>query len=208
MKDILFYPLAALAAAGLVMLALEPFADRPPTGPVSAGNRNPEDITITGKELHRFLPGPSGVLDVESNDFGDALLRITRFAEQVYDDPRQGPHLVLAEDVENALASRPIEVIVEARSSGEFGASAFEMDYLARTSEQSGWVSFPLTPEFQSYTLTWFTPPRGDDIGYDYIGVRPVTPDKRRSMEIRSVRLRATGPRQIPGFRTDTPPPE
>ncbi len=201
MPDSLFFPLSALVAAGFVFLALQPFADRPPTGPVSAGNRNAEDILVEGRELHRFVPGTIGglsILSEETDEPGQEVLRITRLADQIYDDPRQGPHIVLAEDVEQALASRPIEVIVEARSTGEVAATEFQINYLARPNEESGWTTFTLTPEFAPYALQWTTPERTDSLGYDYLGIRPVAPDERRSVEIRSVRVHATGLKILP----------
>jgi hypothetical protein len=199
MPDTLFFPLAALLAAALVYLAIDPTADRPPRGPVSAGGRNAEDVTIKGRELSRFLPGESGGLTllVAGPRGRDSILRLDRRAAEVYRDPRSGPHIVLAEDVEQALGSHPIEVTIEARTTGDFGATTFEADYFAKAGAESGWKSFPLTNDFQPYTFSWF-PPKPDNLGYDYIGIRPVAPDKHRMMEIRSVRVRVTGPKGAP----------
>lgn len=194
MSDRLFFPLAILLAAAFVFLALQPFAERPPTGPLSGGGRNAEDVLAAGEELHRFLPGETGGLSLEPEGAsGEILLRINRLAEQVYEDPRSGPHIVLAEDLEYAFENRDVEVVIEARAAGEFGASWFEAAYMARAGDESGWRRFALTPDFAPYAFTWTVPPRGTSEGYDYIGVRPVAPDKRRSMEIRSIRIRATG---------------
>lgn len=194
MSDRLFFPLALLIAGAFVFLALQPFADRPSRGPLSGGGRNAEDVVAEGEELYRFVPGETGGLTIEpASGQEDALLRINRLAEQAYEDPRSGPHLVLAEDLEYAFEDRKIEVVIEARAAGEFGASQFEAAYMARGGEESGWRMFELTPEFVDYSFTWTVPPRGDGEGYDFVGVRPVAPDKRRSMEIRSLRIRAVG---------------
>jgi hypothetical protein len=93
------------------------------------------------------------------------------------------------------LERREIEVIVEARSSGAFAADQFQVDYMAKPGEESGWKTFDLTSRFATYSLRYKTPPRGDVSGYDYIGVRPVAPDKRQTMEVRSVRIHALGPK-------------
>lgn len=197
MPDRLFFPLALLVAAGLVVLALNPFADRPPTGPVSGGGRNAEDVSISGAELHRFVAGNLGRIEIAPEEGGGAtVMHINRMADQVYDDPRSGPHLVLAEDVEYALENREVEVLVEARATGAFAASRFEIDYMAKPGAESGWKTFSLGPRFATYALKFRTPPRGDDLGYDYIGIRPVAPDKRRTMEVRSVRIHAVGPKR------------
>jgi hypothetical protein len=197
MSDKLFFPLAFLVAAAFVLFALNPLATRPLTGPVSGGNRDAEDITVTGTELHRFVSGNLGRIEISPADGGgDPVVHISRLAEQVYDNPVSGPHLVLAEDVEYALEHREIEVIVEARATGAFPASQFQIDYMAKPGDESGWKTFDLTPQFASYSLHYKTPPRGDAQGYDYVGVRPVAPDKRRTMEVRSVRIHALGPKE------------
>jgi hypothetical protein len=200
MSDKLFFPLAFLVAAAFVFLALNPLADRPPSGPVSGGGRDAADITVAGAELHRFVAGNLGRLDISPPDGGSGapVVHISRLAEQVYEDPRSGPHLVLAEDVEYALENREIEVIVEARATGAFSASQFQLDYLAKPGAESGWKTFDLTPQFAAYSLRFKTPPRGEAEGYDYLGIRPVAPDKRRTMEVRSVRVHAVGPKQTP----------
>lgn len=199
MPDSLFFSAAALFAGILVLMALQPFADRAPSGPISAAQGNAEDITVDGEQLRRFLPGDVGGITFEDSGEGETTIRLSRLAEYVYEDPRRGTHLVLAEDVEFGLENRPIEVIIEARSTGDVAATYFEANYLARPSEESGWQRFTLTREFAPYTLTYSPPPRGESLGYDFLGVRPVVPEKRRTMQIRSIRFRAAGPKNDAG---------
>lgn len=208
MRDFLFFPLAAALAGAFVFVALDPYAERLPSGPVSGGGRNALDVTIEGKELHRLVVGELGGFEIElfSPEGGAAFLRIDRETTENYEDPRLGPHLVLAEDMELALESRPVEVVIEARSTGEFPASEFEANYFAKTEGESGWQAFTLTREFLPYTLSFFTPRRGREEGYDFIGIRPVTPDKHREMDVRSIRIRAAGNKGTPPI-TSTPGP-
>lgn len=200
MRDILFFPLAAVLAGAFVFTALDPYAERLPTGPVSGGGRNAQDITVEGAELNRFVAG-SGArasLGVISPEGGKPFLRIDMQAGANYEDPRLGPHLVIAEDLELALESRPVEVIVEARAVGDFAASQFEVNYFAKADGESGWQPFTLTPSFTPFTLTFHTPRRGREEGYDYIGIRPAVPDKHRVMDVRSVQIRAAGNKGAP----------
>ena len=76
-----------------------------------------------------------------------------------------------------------------ARAAGEFGASQFEANYFAKAEAETGWKAFDLTPTFQTFSLSFDVPARGETQGYDYIGIRPVAPDKSRTMEVRSVRV-------------------
>jgi hypothetical protein len=208
MRDYLFFPIAALVAGLFVFVALEPYAERLPSGPVSGGGRNAQDVTVSGDELNRIILGETAgsTLDLIRPDGGAAFLRIDRQAGGKYEDPRLGPHLVLAEDLEYALESRPIEVVIEARSVGDFAASQFEANYFAKVEGESGWREFTLTREFQPYTLTFHTPRRGREEGYDYIGIRPVTPDKHRVMDVRSIRVRVAGNKATPPTTQTTGP--
>jgi len=196
MRDTVFFPIAAALASAFVFTALQPFVDRPPRGPLSGGGRNAEDLTVQGRELNRFLPGNyDGIRVITPPGATEPVLQITRSVEEQYDDPRSGPNIVLAEDLEWAFESRPIEVVIEARSAGDFPASQFEADYFARTESESGWHKFDLTPDFKPYSFTYKVPPRGPIEGHDYIGIRPVVPDKHRVMEVKSVRIHVLGPK-------------
>lgn len=207
MRDHLFFPASAILAAAFVFVALDPYAERLPSGPVSGGGRDALDVTVSGVELNRFIVGETGgaTLDLMQPEGAAAFVRVDRQVSD-YSDPRLGPHLMLAEDLEYALESRPIEVVVEARSVGDFAASQFEVNYFAKVDGESGWRQFELTREFQPYVLTFHTPRRGREEGYDYLGIRPVTPDKHRVMDIRSVRLHATAPKSDPPVRQSTGP--
>lgn len=203
MRDILFFPLAAALASTFIFVALDPNAERLPTGAVSGGGRDAHDLTVKDTELNRFIIGDlKGVsLQLVRPDGGEPYLRIDRQAIATYDDPRLGPHLVLAEDLEVALESRPVEVIFEARSVGDSPADAFEANYFANSETESGWRRFELTREFQTYTLSFFTPRRGREGGYDFVGVRPVAPDGHREMDVRSVRIRSAGEKSTPPLK-------
>lgn len=196
MQDRLFFPLAFVLASTFILMALQPFAERCATGPVSGGGRSAEDVTVQGREFCRFQPGSYDSIEIVAAS-GDtpAALRITREAGQDYQDPRSGPHLVLAEDIEYALEHRKIQIEIVARAAGDFPASQFEADFFAKAEFETGWQPFNLTTEFQTFRFTFDAPPRGDTEGYDYIGIRPIVPDKHRTMEVRSVRVSALTPK-------------
>jgi hypothetical protein len=197
MRDRLFFPLSATLAAAFVFMAIQPFADRPPRGPLSAGGRNVEDVTMQDRELYRFLPGNFGGLQIiKPKDGQPTLLQITRQAEQTYENPQYGPHVIIASDIELAFEGRTVEVIIEARSAGEFPASRFEAFYQASPDGGSGWIGFDLTPEFAPYTFQFNTPPRGPVESYDWFALRPVAPDKERTMEVKSVRFHTVSPKR------------
>ena len=103
--------------------------------------------------------------------------------------------------VETIREARPDARVVMLTGYGNIATAvaavkAGAIDYLAKPGFESGWQTFPLTAQFATYSLRYKTPPRGDELGYDYIGIRPVAPDKRRTMEVRSVRIHAVGPKE------------
>ena len=108
---------------------------------------------------------------------------------------------MLAADLEYAFESRPIEVTIEARAADDSGASRFQADYYAKSEGESGWRTFELTHVFEPYSFTFNVPSYVGTEGYDYLAIRPVAPDKKRVMEVRSVRIHAVGPKK------GTPPP-
>ena len=85
---------------------------------------------------------------------------------------------------------------IEARSTGGIAADRFEAFYQARPDAGSGWIGFDLTREFAPYTFQFDTPPRGAVMSYDYFALRPVAPDKQRTMEVKSVRFRTVSARR------------
>lgn len=196
MQDRLFFPLAFILASTFILMALQPFAHRVPSGPVSGGGRNAEDVTVKGEELYRFQPGSYDSMKViPASGETPTLIRITRPKAQEYQDPRSGAHLVYAEDVEYALEHRKIQIEIEARAAGDFPASQFEADFFSKAEFETGWQPFNLTTDFQTYRFTFNTPARGDTEGYDYLGIRPIAPEKQRTMEVRSVRVHALSPK-------------
>lgn len=197
MRDRLFFPLAFIVASAFIFMALNPFADRCPTGPVSGGGRNAEDVTVQGDDFCRFQPGNYESLKLEKGS-GETptLISLTRAASEEYQDPRSGPHLILAEDIEYAMENRQIQVDIDARAAGDFAASQFEANYFVKSEFESGWKPFNLTHDFQTYSFTYDVPPIGDSFGNDFVGIRPVAPDKHRTMEVRSVRIHVLTPKK------------
>ncbi len=205
MPDRLFFLLAAVIAGLMVFVALEPYKDRAPSGPLSGGGRSAEDITVRGPELSRLRGAEFGTIQIDKPENGEAILRIVRLPDEVFEDPRSGPHLELAEDMEFTFETRPLEITIEARSVGDLPAERFEANYMARPGNESGWKSFPLTRDFATYTFSYTPPPRGANLGYDYLGIRPGLGGTREAMEVRSIRFRAVGPKNLSATQNTLP---
>lgn len=188
MTDRIFFPSALLVAILMVALAVLPGMNAVPTGPVSGGNTDYRRIEVSGAQLNRFVAGGDVDISIERVD-GQPALRIEVEAGTLADDPLRGPHFVLDRDLETVFAGREIQVTVRARAADRFGAEQMRVNYSVGAAIESGWQTFTVTREFTDQSFTWTPPPRaeGTDAGYDYLGIRPVVPEKQRAIYVQSV---------------------
>jgi hypothetical protein len=203
MSDRAFFAVMGLIAIVMVALALVPYRNLPPRGALSGGAIDaPRGLIIAdGRNLFRFVAADQSDVDVIENDGAQpTYVRITQSPGRVSDFADRGVHLPLAADLERSWAGKLIEVTVRARAAGEIGASQFEAAYSVGRLGGSGWQRFPLTQEFADYTFTYAVPQIfGEELTLDYLGVRVVLADKRRSVDISSVTFRVLGAAAPPG---------
>ena len=57
----------------------------------------------------------------------------------------------------------------------------------------SGWQVFDLQREFQDYSFEYDVPVIEGEQGVDYLGIRPVVPDKSRALIVESVKFERLG---------------
>ena len=183
LPDFAFYPLAVLLAGLMIFLALAPYEDRKPSGPMSGAGGDVSHLIVSGDDLYRFVAGEAGTIGLE--EIGETvLLRITLRAGEIYDLVSYGPNLPLESDLERQYAGKRIKVTVRARYAGDFPAEFFEANYSTGRTENSGWRRFELGPAFQDYSFVYAPPAADAQFGQDYLGVRPVAPEKRRTIEV------------------------
>ena len=190
MSDIVFYPVALIAALAIIAAAALPGRYRLQCGSVSGAGTDYRTITVSGDDLCRMVA--AGQSDIERVMEGDEITAvvITAAAGQLGDRAERNPHFRLAADLENAFAGFRVRVTVEARHADVRSASSFEVNYSAGNEGNSGWQQFNLRPEFRDYSFEWDVPSRGgNEHAVDYVAIRPIIPDRTRSFEIRSIRL-------------------
>ncbi|MEM7766009.1 MAG: hypothetical protein AAF253_00805 [Pseudomonadota bacterium] len=187
-KDTVFYPLAAIAAALLVLLALSPAFGALPSGPVSVGDGQYGAVSVSGLQLNRMQPGVEATLTlVESAD--PTAIEIGVDAETLSDDPVLGPHFPLAADLEVQFAGYEIAITVRAKPGPTRGATRMQVNYSTGRDGESGWQAFDLKPGYDDYTFVYDVPARTGEQGLDYLGIRPVVPDKSRTLLVEEVRF-------------------
>ena len=159
---------------------------------MSGGGTDYRLIEVAGEELNRIIAGGESDIDLLSGETERAL-RIETEAGVLQDDPIKGPHFRLAADLENAFQGRTLEVTIRARASDRYAAEAFMANYSAGQIGESGWQTFELTANAADYTFTYDVPQIRGAQGVDYLAIRPVTPEKRRAVEIERIILRPLG---------------
>lgn len=188
MTDRIFFLTAFLAAALMVGIAVLPGLNAKPSGPVSGGNTDYRRIEVSGAQLNRFVAGGDADISLVRAD-GKAALRIEVAVNTLADDPIRGPHFILDRDMETVFAGREVRITIRARAADQYGAEQMRVNYSVGSAIESGWETFTVTREFADSVFVWTPPPRtaGTDPGYDYLGIRPVVPEKQRAILIQSV---------------------
>ena len=199
MSDRIFFPITFIVAILLVAAALAPVANRRPTGSVSFSAAEIQnagrELVIEGEELYKFIAGGDADIAFVSDPGGQTVAVITAGAGMLADDPVKGPHFRLAADVENLFANQRIRVTVTAKPGTERGATAIAMNYSAGRLGESGWQTVNLTPDYSDTQFEYAVPPKETETenGVDFFAIRPVVPDKTRSVIIRRVKIERLG---------------
>jgi hypothetical protein len=148
-------------------------------------------VTVKDADLHRFQPGNYDSLQIIPAS-GDTpiLLRLTRQR----DGGLSGPAIRAAPDPGGRrrvrMEHRQIQIDIEARAAGDFAASTVR----GELSREGGVrdrleVVRPDTGVPDIHVHLRDAAARRGILAYDFIGIRPVAPDKYRTMEVRSVRV-------------------
>jgi hypothetical protein len=189
LRDWLFFPLSIVLAIGLVALAISPALGRTPTGPMAGNGFNYNTILIDGAYLHKLYSGGDADIDVRKGDGGRETLEMTVTAGLLDEAPDLGPHFRLAADIEQQFSGRRVRVTVRAQPASDRGATQMRVNYSAGRVGESGWTVFDLKPGWNDFSFEYDVPVIEGDQGFDYIAIRPVVPEKTRTLLIDSVRL-------------------
>lgn len=186
MPDRIFFPLMLMIVIGMVWAATWRDETACPTGSVSAANTDYYTIEVSGPQLNRFISGET-VEQTPCNAHEPYVLGLRTLTSELPDAADKGPHFRIAPDIEVTFSGRRIRVVVRARSGTNTGAAGFEMNYLTGPEGESGWQRYDLTSTFQDYSFRYDVPKAGQDLGVDFLGIRPIITKQGDTIEIESV---------------------
>ncbi len=190
MNDFIFFPLAIALALAVVASAALPGRDRLACGSVSGAGTNYNSISVSGNDLCRLNAAGQAELKRIQNGGDIEAIQVSAGAGLLGDRPDRNPHFRLAADLEAQFAGKRIRVTIVAKPGDDRGATAFQANYSAGQEGNSGWRTFKMTPGYKSYSFVWQVPPRTvSENAVDYLAIRPVVPDKVRSIDIQSVQF-------------------
>ena len=176
MRDRFFFPAALALVAMMVFLAIRPGIGALPSGAVAGDGANYNKITIEGDYLHKVFAGGNAKTELVDGPDNKTLLYIEAETGALRDEP------------------------VRARPADDRGAMQIAMNYSAGRVGESGWRIFDLKPEFSDLSFDYDVPRIEGDQGVDYLGIRPVVPNKSRAVLIERITLDRIGP-----WETDDP---
>lgn len=186
MRDKFFFPLAALLAVLMVLLAIQPGIGRLPTGSVTGDGLNYDRIVIEGPYLNKAISG------------GDARIQLVREnrkyslyieAAGAADAPELSPHFRLAPDIELRLAGRRVRITAAVRPAETRGAQQAEISYSSGRAGDSGWQTMDLEPGLTELSFEYDVPPLQGAQGVDYVAIRPVAPEQARAIILERIIL-------------------
>lgn len=186
MGDRFFYPTALFLAGLIVFLAIRPALGALPTGPVSVGNLQYDNVTVEGVDLNRIETGGEARIELVREN-GDTMIQVETAAGTLSEDPRLGPHFPLAADLERQFSGFEMMITVRAKPGQPPGATQMKVNYSTGRDGESGWQAFDLKPDFDDYSFRYQVPVKTGENGLDYLAIRPVTPDKTRNLLIERV---------------------
>ncbi len=193
MRDIIFYPLIALVVLVMVIAGVYEGWTQPKCGPFG-GAEGPADyslIILNGGDLCRMEGAQGYELDLDND-----VLTIRAEETALVSGVHENAHFRLGPDLKTAYFGQKLRISLTVKPTDSGGAQAFEFNYSSGFVRDTGWTRFDLKPDWDTYTAEVNIPQKVLEApgGFDYISIRPVVPEKTRSIELREIRFRKLGP--------------
>lgn len=182
MKDMFFYPLAALIIGGIIYYALSFRVDAAPV--------DPNIFDVSGTDLVELFPSPGTTVSLSADANGDTVLAIlSAHTSRALSPPSAGVFGTLGPVHEASFGGKPVRITVRARAGRTTPSETFELGYFTAGAGDSEWQSFQISDDFTDHSFVYIpNPPRGE-AGNDYVGIWPDPSGQNGTIEVMSVRV-------------------
>jgi len=186
LKDRFFYPLAALIAVVMVVVALS-FGENLE---LTEAEIRASGYLMAGEDLVRLTaqPGTQSVF-VAAAGSQPAYARLNSTAARNSLPKGPGVFAPLGPEYERVFAGQNIQMVVTARRSRNNGLETFDIGYFSAGSGDSGWKRKTLTPEWKDYVLNFRPGPLTEKVGLDHASVWPGETAELLTVDIKSIRV-------------------
>lgn len=189
MRDSFFFPATLILSVVMVALAVWPGVGRLPTGLVTGLKGQYALTTVQGPQLNKIVAGGDARIELRKDPEHDYVLEISSKAGALSDNPKLGPHFVLGDDIQTALAGFRVKCTVWAKPGKERGTKQIALNYYNDRKSAPDWQILTVgnLEEAKPASFIFEMPATPDPTRTDYFAIRPVVPDKSRSIVVTKV---------------------
>ena len=184
MKDIFFYPLAALVIAAMIAYALSFQVDNTPS--------NVDLYERQGAALEDFFPSP-GTTSVMGGEGDNIYAVMSAHMSRDIAPPSAGVFGTLNTAFEDNFGGANIRITIRARQGEVTPSTAFELAYFTSEVGDSDWMPFELSRSFADYSFE-FSPNKPQAKGNDYVGIWPDPSGKGGTIHVQSIKVERLRP--------------
>ncbi len=186
LKDIFFYPLAALFIAIIISAALS-FGDYEVLTP---NQIRAQGFTVEGKNLAELTASPGTNFQyIAETPNAPAFARLVTTVARDTAPPSPGVFAALNTHYEDAFAQHRLRLTITARTSPQNGLQAFDMAYFTAGSGDSGWQRRQLTSDWANYVFEFTPGPLNDQSELDYFSIWPGDTSEPFTMDVSYMRV-------------------
>ena len=190
LKDIFFYPLAALIIGAMIFGALS-FGDYEVLTPE---NIRANGFTVEGPDLATLTaaPGTNYEYIAETVNTPSHARLVTTLARDVAPSS-QGIFAVLNSDYESAFENRHLRLTITARSSVHNGLADFDMSYFTTNAGATGWQRKTLTQDWSDYVLDFKFGALKGESDLSYFSIWPGITGEPLTMDVSKMHIEIIG---------------
>jgi len=190
LKDIIFYPLAAILFAFIIGGALS-FGDYEYLSPDQIRT---EGFTAQGKALADLTASPGTNYEyMAETPNSPAFVRLVTTLARDNALPSPGIFAALNSSYEQAFAEQRLRLTITARANRNNGLQHFDMGYFTAGSGDSGWQRRSLTSDWADYTFEFTPGALNEQSELDYFSIWPGETAEALTMDVRQMRIEVLG---------------